>query len=312
MASNARMQIRVVAPCPDPTARGPNTKSGFHCTACKKDVIDFTRVTEARAAGLVEVFGSGGLCGRVREDEDGNTLFAEPPRRGRGPSFAATAAALSLVGCGTLGPGQQRDPWQPPAQTSTLVAASPSTSGSAPQEAMECAPQLAVAQPAKDGTPTAQDQDGDGVADADDLCVDVPAGTRPDPAKAGCPTLVVVVRSGGVAIAPPQVNGFAFGGSHLTKDHKLILDEIARVLSDHPEVKRVVVEGHASGDETTPDRVSLARAQSAVTYLLSLGVDGGRLTPEAKGTQLPLVPVNAPDSKKINRRVSFRIVERSP
>jgi outer membrane protein OmpA-like peptidoglycan-associated protein len=40
--------------------------------------------------------------------------------------------------------------------------------------------------PARPGCPLT-DRDGDGVTDRDDLCADVPAGARPDPVRRGCP-----------------------------------------------------------------------------------------------------------------------------
>jgi outer membrane protein OmpA-like peptidoglycan-associated protein len=48
-------------------------------------------------------------------------------------------------------------------------------------------PAGATPDPQRRGCP-ARDRDGDGVADAVDLCPDVPAGPHPDPARAGCPS----------------------------------------------------------------------------------------------------------------------------
>ena len=101
---------------------------------------------------------------------------------------------------------------------------------------------------------------------------------------------------------------FATNSAHLTRDSEAALDVIARALaSDRLERYGFTVEGHADprGDDDYNLRLSQARAESVVTYLVQKhGVPIARLNPIGKGeTELarPDVPT-APE----NRRVTFK------
>ncbi len=325
-ARTSRFQLRVVSPCPDPAASGPATPLGFHCGACQRDVIDFTEVTEARAAALAGLFGGHGLCGKVRVDEDGDTVFAPRARAvsshgsaAPGPQERTSRRDAALGPQGTKSRGVRALAGAAAAALSTMACSAPPPpdhpASRLPETSRgECVPQLALEapSPAPLAPPTPADRDGDGVSDADDVCPDQAAGERPDPNKAGCPAYVVVVQMGGVATPPAAVDGFSSGSSKLTHDHELVLNEIANVLAAHPEVKRVVVEGHASSDERAPDRVSLSRAQNVVGYLLLRGVSAARLEVKGGGKGSPIVPDSDPKAAPSNRRVTFTIAERGP
>ena len=90
-----------------------------------------------------------------------------------------------------------------------------------------------------------------------------------------------------------------------------LMDEIALVMLDHPELTKIRVEGHtdSDGDATYNLKLSQARAESVVNYLTAAGVEARRLDPAGFGETRPLVPNESDANKQKNRRVEFIIVE---
>lgn len=89
-----------------------------------------------------------------------------------------------------------------------------------------------------------------------------------------------------------------------------MLDNVAQVLSAHPEIKRVNIEGHTDnvGDAAKNKDLSDRRAKAVVKYLASKGVDAARLNGVGFGAERPVAD-NATDAGRANnRRVDFVIV----
>lgn len=99
---------------------------------------------------------------------------------------------------------------------------------------------------------------------------------------------------------------FQQGKSDLSEEAKAALNDLAAFMKQHADLKVRVV-GHASseGNEQKNLALSEARAQVAVDYLVSQGVEKSRLDSEGKGSSEPVDP-NRPD---LNRRTEF-IVEK--
>ena len=80
----------------------------------------------------------------------------------------------------------------------------------------------------------------------------------------------------------------------------------------HPEIKKIRVEGHTDSDG--PDisnlKLSQARTQAVVDYLVSKGVERSRLDPVGFGESRPISDNTTPEGKAKNRRVEFIIVSR--
>ena len=93
-----------------------------------------------------------------------------------------------------------------------------------------------------------------------------------------------------------------------------LLDQVARVLVDHPELARIRVEGHtdARGSASANRALSTRRAQSVLTYLVNQGVAPERLEAVGFGPDRPLDPGRTPEAHDRNRRVEFVIIERAP
>jgi len=82
---------------------------------------------------------------------------------------------------------------------------------------------------------------------------------------------------------------FLFGEDEITSQGKLILDEIASILSDHPEFD-VSIEGHTDnvGDDELNFQLSQQRAQSVLNYLSSNGIQTERLKAKGFGESNPI------------------------
>src|SRR5690606_24891399 len=93
-----------------------------------------------------------------------------------------------------------------------------------------------------------------------------------------------------------------------------VLEAVAKVLSEHPEIKRVRVEGHTDnrGAAALNKRLSAARAASVVGWLTKHGIDKERLTSEGFGPDRPIATNQDEAGRSLNRRVEFHIEEPAP
>lgn len=103
---------------------------------------------------------------------------------------------------------------------------------------------------------------------------------------------------------------FAKGKSEILSKSFPLLDTIASILAENPQVKKVRVEGHT--DDTGKLRLNMelsqARAQAVRDYLVKGGVSANRLQAKGFGPGEPLVPNSTRRNRKLNRRVEFNIV----
>ncbi len=149
------------------------------------------------------------------------------------------------------------------------------------------------------------DKDKDGINDPDDACPDAPGPKDPDPKKNGCPT--VRIEAGQVKIRE-QIK-FKTGSAVILKESQPIIDAVAGVMKDHPELKKVRVEGHTDnkGNAAFNKKLSASRAASVVAALIKAGVTKDRLSPEGFGQERPLESNDTEEGRAANRRVEFHI-----
>lgn len=100
---------------------------------------------------------------------------------------------------------------------------------------------------------------------------------------------------------------FEQGKADLNEKAKFALHDLAKVLSQNPEL-RLSITGHTSseGDADVNLKLSKERAQAAVDFLVNTeGIDASRLTAAGKGSSEPVDP-NNPEA---NRRTEFEIIK---
>jgi outer membrane protein OmpA-like peptidoglycan-associated protein len=170
----------------------------------------------------------------------------------------------------------------------------------------------------EDGCPDdkpVEDSDGDGFKDDVDRCPYDAEDLNGFEDEDGCPddrlknARVVVTKS---SIKINDVIYFDTGKATIQERSFSLVDEIAKVIGEHPELKKIRVEGHTDnvGDDTRNFKLSQARAEAVVAYLTAHGVDGSRLDAAGFGEMRPIATNDTDEGRAQNRRVEFIIVDR--
>jgi outer membrane protein OmpA-like peptidoglycan-associated protein len=163
----------------------------------------------------------------------------------------------------------------------------------------------------EDGCPEGVvDRDGDGFRDDMDKCPDEPENKNEYLDDDGCPD----VPPSNVRITQKQIQilekiNFETGKARILPNSYGILDSVAQVLRDYPNIK-VRVEGHtdSQGSDAINLKLSQARSESVRAYLINKGVDPGRLEAQGLGETKPLDTNNTNAGRAVNRRVEFTIL----
>ena len=185
-----------------------------------------------------------------------------------------------------------------------------------------------------DGCPD-PDNDQDGVPDTEDACVSEPGSRELD----GCPDkdgdeVPDNVDACPDQAGPPENNGcpykdppfvelqpdrlrlkanvlFETAQAKIQKQSFPILDEVAKVLTEHPDVGPIAIEGHTDNRGGRAYNIDLSgrRARAVLEYLVKKGVDRKRLRAKGFGFDRPIATNNTPLGRAKNRRVDFVIVK---
>ncbi len=158
-----------------------------------------------------------------------------------------------------------------------------------------------------DGCPE-DDADNDGVPDTVDHCPKMPGKPSSDPNKNGCPTYI---QEDGTVVRVLQQVHFAFGTANILPDSFPVLQEVADYLKSNKAIKKMSIEGHTD-NKGAPDlnkRLSQARANSVMNWLVQHGVEQGRLEAHGYGMEKPIEDNDTEAGRAKNRRVEFKILE---
>lgn len=109
---------------------------------------------------------------------------------------------------------------------------------------------------------------------------------------------------------------YDFNKATLRPESKTILDGLVEMLVDNPRIK---IELSSHTDNMGPDwfnkKLSLARAQSCVDYVISKGIDKSRIIAKGYGASEPIAPNKLPDGRdnpagrQLNRRTEFKVLK---
>jgi outer membrane protein OmpA-like peptidoglycan-associated protein len=160
-----------------------------------------------------------------------------------------------------------------------------------------------------DGCPD-YDNDQDGFLDAVDECPNRPEDFNDISDDDGCPdaSLIRITRD---AIVINDVIRFMTARATLLPESFPILNQVAKVLIDHPAIQQVEVAGHADSDGTDEHNLKLSRERSKSVryYLVDRGVSEDRLVAQGYGETNPIDTNRTNLGRASNRRVEFRILK---
>ncbi|WP_438016558.1 OmpA family protein [Sorangium sp. So ce315] len=162
--------------------------------------------------------------------------------------------------------------------------------------------------PAKNGCP--RDTDGDAIRDDQDACPREKGFADPDPEKHGCPKAVRVTDKNVVILQQVQ---FDTDKATIKPVSDPLLDEVAQVLKEHPEIILIEIQGHTDDRGTDEHNRTLSqnRANSVMAALVRRGIDSTRLTAQGYGRDQPIDDNKSEAGRQRNRRVQFNIIKKA-
>jgi outer membrane protein OmpA-like peptidoglycan-associated protein len=155
------------------------------------------------------------------------------------------------------------------------------------------------------------DNDRDGFLDPDDKCPLEPEVINGEQDDDGCPdTGLIVMEDDRIVLAERVL--FDTDRARLNKSGEPVLRAIVRLWRQHPEWKKVRIEGHADarGDEPFNQQLSERRAANVRDTLIRLGMRKELVTAEGFGARQLISHGNAEEDHQANRRVEFVVIAR--
>jgi peptidoglycan-associated lipoprotein len=109
---------------------------------------------------------------------------------------------------------------------------------------------------------------------------------------------------------------YDFDRAEIRPDAAEELDKLVKILKDNPNI-RIELSSHTDsrGSEAYNQELSQRRAESAVEYIISQGIDRDRLVARGYGESRPIAPNENPDGtdnpegRQMNRRTEFKVIE---
>jgi outer membrane protein OmpA-like peptidoglycan-associated protein len=154
----------------------------------------------------------------------------------------------------------------------------------------------------EDGCPD-EDNDSDTVLDVDDECPN----EKGEVGNNGCPKKYEGVEITETHIRINQKIHFAYNKAKIKKTSFWILNQVAQVLTDNPEIK-LSIEGHTDsrGSDKYNKKLSTRRAKAVMTHLVKKGkISRDRLTSRGWGEEKPIDTNLTDEGRAANRRVEF-------
>ena len=267
------------------------------------------------------------------QDDDGcpdeladNDKDGIPDSDDKCPDDGGKMRAKEFYGCPDTRPGRRRRTRPTSARTKpedtdgfedTDGCPDPDNDGDGiPDDSDECIDQPEVKNGFKDedGCPdAAPDTDKDGIPDDKDKCPKQPENLNGFEDEDGCPDKgpsLVQVTEDDIKIL--QRVEFATGSDKIQGATSFaVLDAVGSVLKVHKEIFLVEVAGHTDnvGNADQNRQLSQKRAEAVVKYLLDKGVDKSRLQAKGYGPDKPIADNKQTAGRQKNRRVEFNILK---
>ncbi len=177
-----------------------------------------------------------------------------------------------------------------------------------------------VAGTAKYGGCPVPDTDGDGINDENDKCPTVAGiakyGGCPIPDTDGdgindeldrCPKVAGIEGNLG---CPEMILYYKRDEAKLSAEDKANLDKVVTFMNNNPDLN-VMLEGHTStlGDAKYNQTLSEKRAKISVDYLVSKGIDKGRLQSTGFGEQFPVGDNSKEEGRALSRRTVVKVAQ---
>ncbi len=146
------------------------------------------------------------------------------------------------------------------------------------------------------------DTDKDGVYDKDDKCPDV-AGVKE---RNGCPEVKLEEKEKKILEEALTSVEFETNSAYVKNTSKKILKDIVKIMKKYPDYK-LSVYGHTDNVGKSEDNLKLssARANTCMKYIIRKGVDADRIDAKGFGDSKPLESNDTWEGRKKNRRVEF-------
>ncbi len=162
------------------------------------------------------------------------------------------------------------------------------------------------------------DTDGDSLKDGDEiklhktdpLNADTDGGTVDDGVEINRGTDPLNADDDIVKMEVPIVlEGITFetGKADITPESEKVLTQALKTLQTYNDIV-VEISGHTDdvGSSTSNQKLSQKRADSVRSWLISKGIDSGRIVAVGYGEDIPRVPNDSPENKRLNRRIEFK------
>jgi OmpA-OmpF porin, OOP family len=177
------------------------------------------------------------------------------------------------------------------------------------EDACSNEPGVRTADPATNGCPPPQDKDRDTILDPEDACPEAPGPRDANPKKNGCPA--ARVEQGQIKIL--ERVEFENDSAKLRPESTRVLEAVLAVLTEHPELTKLSVEGHTDNRGGAGHNLELSRRRAATVskWLTDRGVAKNRLTSQGLGMTKPIDTNETSDGRQNNRRVEFHILEQN-
>lgn len=105
---------------------------------------------------------------------------------------------------------------------------------------------------------------------------------------------------------------FDFNKATIKPESDSLMQEIIKVIKDHPHIKKLAIEGHTSSEGSDKYNLKLSdkRAKAVMDYLVKKGeLPKEMFTAKGFGESKPIAEESTEEGKEKNRRVEFNITE---